>query len=181
MPTAKKAETIDELADLFTRSSVAVITDYRGLSVKDITAMRRKLAESDIQYHVAKNTLTRFALAKVGRPGIADGLEGPTAIAFGFGDPTTAPKAISDYIRLNRSILKIKGGILGPQLLSAEQVDSLSKLPSKAELQAQLVGALQAPMSSLVGTMNQVLAGLTTVLQRRVEQMESADQPQLSA
>jgi large subunit ribosomal protein L10 len=174
LPTAKKAETIDELAELFSRSSVAVLTDYRGLSVKEITAMRRRLGESNVRYQVAKNTLTRFALAKNGRTGVADTLEGPTAIAFGFGDPSAAPKVLTDYIRANRSIVRIKGAILGDRLLDAQQVDDLAKLPSKAELQAQLLGALQGPMSGIVNAINQLLAGTVTVLQRRLDQLEEA-------
>src|SRR5581483_7979069 len=132
---------------------------YRGLTVKDLTAMRRRLAESDVDYHVAKNTLTRIALERQGRGGIVDGLEGPTAIAFGFGEPNVAPKTLADYIRANRSILKIKGAILGDRLLGPEEVDSLARLPSKPELQGQLLGALQGPMSGLVGAINQLLGG----------------------
>jgi large subunit ribosomal protein L10 len=172
LPTAKKADTIAELEGLFARSSVAVLTDYRGLTVKELTAMRRRLAENDVDYHVAKNTLTRIALERQGRGEVAGELEGPTAIAFGFGEPSVAPKTLTDYIRLNRSILKIKGAILGDRLLSAEEVEGLARLPSKAELQSQLLGALQGPMFGLVSAINQLLGGLTTVLQRRVEQLE---------
>jgi large subunit ribosomal protein L10 len=166
-----KAPLIDALADQLERSSIAIVTDYRGLTVSELSALRRRLSEVSVEFHVAKNTLTRFAAERVQKSAISVDLEGPTALAFGFDDPAAASKALQDYIRLNRSIMTIKGAVLGDRRLGPDEIQSLAELPPKPQLQARVVGTIQSPMSSLIGTMNGLLAQIAYVVDQRSTQL----------
>jgi large subunit ribosomal protein L10 len=165
-----KAPLIDQLADRLGRSSIAIVTDYRGLSVAEMMNLRRKLRAANVEYQVAKNTLTRFAAERAQKTAINADLEGPTAIAFGFEDPAVAAKAVQEHIRTSR-VLRVKGAVLGDRRLTAEQLQSLADLPPRPQLQARLLGALQGPMSSLVGTFNSLLSQVIYVLDQRSEQL----------
>ncbi|MDO8673093.1 MAG: 50S ribosomal protein L10 [Dehalococcoidia bacterium] len=172
MPTEKKAETVEELVKLLGPAKVAVLTDYRGLKVSEISQLRRKLRAAGIEFHVTKNTLTRLAAEKVGKGEIGTALKGPTAIAFGYKDEVEPAKMLVDYIRTSRSILKIKGALLGNRLLAAETVAELALLPSRQVLLARVVGQMQAPIQGLMTVLNGNLRGLVTVLQGRAKQLE---------
>src|SRR5262245_26706451 len=119
MPTEKKAATIAELAELLGRAELAILTDYRGLNTSALRELRLQLRPSGTEYHIAKNTLLRFAAERVGKDALKPALEGPTAVAFVFGDLQEPVRRINDYIRTNRSVLKIKCGLLGTQMMSA--------------------------------------------------------------
>jgi large subunit ribosomal protein L10 len=165
-----KAPVIDALADKLSRSSIAIVTDYRGLRVADMQALRRRLRDANVEYQVAKNTLTRFAAERVGKSAMIVDLEGPTAIAFGYDDPVLAAKAMQDYARTSR-ILTVKGGILGERRLSAADLQGLADLPGKPQLQARVVGTIQSPMASLVGAMNGLLSQIAYVVDQRAQQL----------
>jgi large subunit ribosomal protein L10 len=165
-----KAPLVDELADRLGRSSIAIVTDYRRLSVTEMLDLRRKLRSANVEYRVTKNTLTRFASEKAQKTAMHVDLEGPTAIAFGYHDPAVAAKAVQDSVRASR-VLRVKGALLGERRLTADELRSLAELPAKPELQARLVGTLQGPMSSLVGSVNGVLAQLVQVFDQRVQQL----------
>ena len=165
-----KAPVVDALADKLGRSSIAIITDYRGLTVADMQTLRRRLRDVGVEYQVAKNTLTRFAAERVNKAAINPDLEGPTAIAFGYDDPAAAAKALQEYLRTSR-ILRVKGAILGERRLSPEDVEGLATLPGKAQLQARVVGTIQGPMASLLGTINGLLSQIAYVVDQRVQQL----------
>jgi large subunit ribosomal protein L10 len=165
-----KAPVIDALADKLSRSSIAIVTDYRGLRVADMQALRRRLRDANVEYQVAKNTLTRFAAERVGKSAMIVDLEGPTAIAFGYDDPVLAAKAMQDYARTSR-ILTVKGGILGERRLSAADLQGLADLPGKPQLQARVIGTIQSPMASLVGAMNGLLSQIAYVVDQRAQQL----------
>jgi large subunit ribosomal protein L10 len=165
-----KAPVIDALADKLTRSSIAIVTDYRGLRVSDITDLRRRLRSANVDYQVAKNTLTRFAAERVGKSAMHVDLEGPTAIAFAYEDPAAAARAMRDYLRTSR-VLRVKGAMLGERRLSAEDLQSLADLPGKSDLQARLVGTIQGPMASLVGTISGLLSQIAYIVDRRAQQL----------
>jgi large subunit ribosomal protein L10 len=124
-----------------------------------------------VEYTVAKNTLARFAAQRTGREAIIPDLEGPTAIAFVYDDMAAATKALQDFIRTNR-VLSVKAGSLGSQRLSAADVTRIAELPSKAQLQARLVGTIMGPMAGLVGVFNGVLSNLVYVLDERAKQLD---------
>ena len=118
MPTQKKADTVEELRDKFTRCTIAVATDYTGIDGNTMTDLRRQMQSKNIEYMVVKNTLTYLAADSADRPQIKDIVQGPTALAFGYEDPADVAKALEEYIRVNRSVLAIKGGVLNDRTLS---------------------------------------------------------------
>ena len=142
MPNAEKVSAVEEITEQFNSSSAAVITEYRGLSVKQITELRRALGR-DTTYAVVKNALTKRAAADAG-VAIDEGLlQGPTAIAFVKGDPVDAAKGLRDFARTN-PLLVIKGGVLEGKALSAAEVNKIADLESREVLLAKLAGALKA-------------------------------------
>ena len=170
MPKEKKVQAVDRFADAFTRCSVGILTDYRGLSNAEMTTLRRRLGDSDIQYKVVKNTLARFAAQRAGKTNLANSFTGPIAIALGYGDVTEPAKILSEYITTSKSTLAIKGGFLRDRTLTADDVSTLAKLPSREILLAKLLGAMQGPISALVGCLNAPISGIARVLQARIEQ-----------
>ena len=168
----KKAQIIDKLQENFSKCSVGILTDYRGLSVPEMVILRRKLRESKVEYKVVKNTLARFAAGRAGKADLATSFEGPVAIAFGYGDIVEPARALADYIRTSKSSLAIKGGFLGDRLLTSEEVITLSTLPSREILLAKVLGGMQSPMASLVNCLTAPIMGVMRVLQARIKQLE---------
>ena len=142
MPNAEKLSAVAEITEQFTNSSAAVITEYRGLSVKQITQLRRALGR-DTTYAVVKNTLTKRAAADAGLAIDDSLLTGPTAIAFVNGDPVEAAKGLRDFAKTN-PLLVIKGGVFDGKALSAAEVGKIADLESREVLLAKLAGALKA-------------------------------------
>jgi large subunit ribosomal protein L10 len=172
MSREKKTEVIDSLKQLFSRCSVAVLTDYRGQSADEMTRLRRRLREAGIDYRVVKNTLARFAAQRSGREELAGYFEGPVAIAFGYGDITEPAKALATYIEESKASMTIKGGFLADRLLTKEEIITLSALPSKEVLLAMVVGGVQGPLAALVGQLAAPMTGLIAGLQARIQQLE---------
>jgi len=170
----KKAKIIDALQSEFSNCNIAILTDYRGLSNSEITALRRKVQESDGSYRVVKNTLARFAAERVERPDLAASFEGPVAIAFGYGEIIQMARAVADYIRTSGTTASIKAGFLPERMLTAEEVNSLAWLPSREVLLGRVVGGMQSPLWRLVGVLAGPMRGLAGVLQARIEQLEGA-------
>ena len=174
MPTERKANLVEEMRQWMQECTVAISTDYTGLSVSAMTNLRRSLREKNVHFRIIKNTLAYRAADAAGRPAFKEVVEGPTAFAFSYGEATDPAKALVEFIRSTRSPLKIRGGILGDRVLTVEQVDNLATLPSKEELIARLMGQLNAPTTGLVHVLNANIAGLARVLQRHVENLEKA-------
>jgi large subunit ribosomal protein L10 len=172
MSKEKKAQIIDALQETFSRCNVAVLTDYRGLSVTEITSLRRKLREAGIEYRVVKNTLARLAAEKVNRDDLTDSFVGPVAIAFGYGEIVEPARVLADFIRDSRSTLTIKGGFLADRMLTAGDVAILSRLPSREVLLARVLGGMVSPIASLVNCLSAPMTGLARVLQARITQLE---------
>ena len=172
MPTQKKEAIVAKLQDLLSEATVAVVTDYRGLSVAEISQLRRRLNSAGVKYHVVKNTLTQLAAERAGKSGLASFLQGPTAIAFGCGDVSEPARILYDYARSSGSTISIKGGLLGEQALSPEEVLTLSTLPSKDEMVAVLMREMQAPLSSLLNVLHINVRRFATVLQLRIQKLE---------
>ncbi len=169
MPTDKKRELVAEIRKLLEGSTVAISADYTGMSVPAMTGLRRALRETNVEFHVVKNRLTYLAADQAGKPLVKGIVEGPTGIAFGFDDPVAPAKAMLEYIRANRSPLKIRGAVVGDRQLTPEEVSALALLPSRDELIARLMAQLQSPITRLASALNAPLAGLVTVLHRASE------------
>lgn len=178
MPTEKKVAQVAALTDRFNRSSIVILTEFRGLSVADINGMRRRMRDAGVEFRVAKNTLTKIAADQTDRPDLAQWLVGPTALAFGYDDPTVAAKAVSDVARGSRSLLTIKGGALGTDTLSQAQLESLASLPSRDVLLGRVLSGIQSPSYRLVGVLSASLRNLASVLDQRAKQIgEPAGEP----
>jgi large subunit ribosomal protein L10 len=174
MPTAKKRETVKELQQLLTTSQVLIFTDYRGMSVAEITNLRRQLREKGVEYHVAKNTLANLAAtrANLDTAILGEMLDGPTAIAFVGDDIPGGARALRDFVRTARSTLQIRGGMVGKQLINADQVDDLTRILSREQYIAQMLGSMKAPMSNLVGVLSNTIRGFMNVLNAHIEKLK---------
>ena len=149
MPTQAKAAVIDEITERFQKSSAAVLTEYRGLTVAQLTQLRRSLGEGS-SYAVVKNTLTKRAADSVGFSDLGPLLNGPTAIAFIEGDPVEAAKAIRDFARAN-PLLVVKGGVVDGRTVDASEVTRLADVEPREVLLAKLAGAMKGNLTKAAG------------------------------
>ncbi len=169
----KKTQIIDSLQVAFSKCSIVILTDYRGLATAEITDLRRRLQQSGSEYKVIKNTLARFAAEKADKDDLVSSFDGPIAIAFGYGDDITTPaKVLASYIRESKASLSIKGGFLGDRLLTSEEVTTLATLPSRDILLAMVLNQMNSPVSALLGCLTAPLRGIIGVLQARIKQLE---------
>jgi len=149
MPTQAKAAVISEITERFQNSSAAVLTEYRGLTVAQLTQLRRSLGEGS-SYAVVKNTLTKRAADEVGFSDLTPLLNGPTAIAFIEGDPVEAAKAIRDFARAN-PLLVVKGGVVDGRTVDASEVTRLADVEPREVLLAKLAGAMKGNLTKAAG------------------------------
>jgi ribosomal protein L7/L12 len=168
---AEKDEAIDVLVERLARAEIAVLTEYRGLSVADLQDLRGRLRPVGVEYVVAKNTLARFAAERTGRTGIVPDLVGPTAIAFGS-DPVATAKALQDYTRVNRTFL-LKSALLGDRRIDPKEVEQLATLPPADQLRGRVFGMIVSPLQSTVSILSAPLASLARLIAARREQLES--------
>lgn len=143
-----KGASVAELAESFSGSAAAVLTEYRGLTVKQLKELRRALG-ADTSYAVVKNTLTKIAAERAGVEGIDDLLAGPTAVAFVGGDPVAAAKALRDFAKANPALV-LKGGVMDGKALTANEIRKLADLESREVLLAKLAGAMKASLTQAV-------------------------------
>jgi large subunit ribosomal protein L10 len=163
MPTPEKALVIDELADQLSRAKLAILTDYRGLSVTGLQGLRATLRPLNAEFKIAKNTLTRIAAEKAGIDGLTPMLDGPLALVLAYDDVVGPSKAITDFVRSSR-ILTVKGGVLENQVVTAKSIEDLATLPSRDELLGKLVGLLNSPAQRLVTVLGGPSRSLVQVL-----------------
>jgi len=168
----KKERIVERLQEALAKCNVGIFTDYRGLSTLDMTDLRRKLKEADIEYKVVKNTLARLAAAGIDREDLVSSFDGPVAIAFGYSDITVPARVLSDYIRETKVSLDIKGGFLSDRLLTLAEVTDLATLPPREVLIARALGGIQSPLTALVNCLTAPMRGVIGVLQARIQQLE---------
>ncbi|MGH3413664.1 MAG: 50S ribosomal protein L10 [Marmoricola sp.] len=171
MARAEKTAAVAEIVDAFNDSTGAVLTDYRGLTVKQLQELRRSLGES-ADYAVVKNTLTKLAAEQAGAEGFSELLTGPTAIAFINGDVVEAAKGLRDFARANPALI-IKGGYIDGAPVAAAEIAKLADLESREVLLGKLAGAMLASLSEAVRLFNEPLsqaARLAGALQEKAEQ-----------
>ena len=151
----QKKEEVAKLAEKIKEAKVVLLTDYRGINVSDVTGLRAKLRAAEVEYSVIKNNITRRALAECKIEGLDDALLGPTAVVIGNNDYLEACKTIYEYAKDNE-FYKIKGGIIDGKVMTAEEIITLAKLPSKETLIGMLAGALLGNISKLAVALDQV-------------------------
>jgi len=173
-----KTRAVDALAKQLRGSSAVIVTDYRGLKVGELQDLRKRLRLKGVEYHVVKNSLFTRAAERTERGGLASLLAGPTAVALGSIDEVELAKGMVDEARVLKS-LRILGAYIGGQTMSVDDVQTLAKLPSRAQLQGQIVGSLQAPLAQLTGLFQAPFQNLIYVLSART-MGGSAPQPPIT-
>lgn len=158
-----KKQVVEEIKERFQKMQSAVLTDYRGLNVAEVTELRTKLREAGVEFKVLKNTLTKIAADEVGLEGLDPYLEGPTAIAFGIEDVVAPAKVLSDFAKTHKA-LEIKAGILEKKVIDFDGVKALADLPSREVLLAKVLGSMQAPMYGFAGSLQGLLRNFVYVL-----------------
>lgn len=160
---AFKNEKLEKFKKSFENAKVAIVTDYRGYTVEEITELRRALQKQECDYTVTKNTLCKLASKGTNFEAIESLLKGPSAIAFGFGDEVAAAKVVSKFIKENKKG-EITGAVLDGNLLSADEAKKLANLPTKEELYAKILGSVNSSATGIVYSINGVLSALARAI-----------------
>lgn len=185
MPTKEKEQAVADLKDRLERATMVVSTEYRGLTVKEMTALRKKLREGGLDVKVVKNTLLKLAAEQAGREDVTKIVEGPTALAIAFGDVIEAAKAVTDYAGTAPAAFKLRGGYLDGAVLSANDLRDLTKIPPRPVLLAQFMGQMNSPLQNFIALMdgplqeltqlfNSLLSELPGLVEARAKQLEAA-------
>ena len=176
MPRVEKVEQVDLLTEKLKNAKVAVLTDYRGLTVAQLQDLRGRLRAQDVEYRVVKNTLARRAAVESGHEEFQDLLKGPVAIAFGYGDLSAPAKVLGEFTRQTRIRLEIVGGLIEGRVMAPDQVRQTADLPPREVLIAQLLGTLQSPVAQLVATIQAPVQQLVGLLEAYKDKLEGGSQ-----
>jgi large subunit ribosomal protein L10 len=170
---AQKLQAVDSIAEQFGRAKAAFLVDFKGISVEDVTRLRKKLRAANSEMKVVRNTLARIAIARhpEKEPALKDHFTGTNAIVFSYDDAGASAKVLADFAKEVEQ-LQLKVGIMDNTALSEEAVKRLATLPSKDVLRAQFLGLLQAPMSKFVGTLAAVPGGFARLLNAQKQKLE---------
>jgi large subunit ribosomal protein L10 len=172
-PRPEKVAVVAEVTEKLSNAQAVLLTEYRGMTVTQLAALRRALRPAGAEYKVYKNTLVRRAADEAGFAELNDQLVGPTGITFVTGDIAAAAKALRDFGRTN-PLLVIKGGALGTKLVTTSDVQALADLPSRDVLLAQLAGAFQAPMAKMAGLLQALPRNFAYGLKALIDQKQAA-------
>ncbi|BCX05455.1 MAG: 50S ribosomal protein L10 [Candidatus Roseilinea sp.] len=164
----KKESIVAEYAELIGKSQAMIITHYGGLKMPELDKVRSQMRSAQAEFHVTKNTLVRRALKDAGYDVPAEWLTGTTAMSFCFKDPAAVAKALGELTKEFEK-LKVVGGVLSGKAITKEEVEALASLPSLDTLRAQLIGAISAPASNLVGVLNAAIGSVMYALQARID------------
>ncbi len=166
-----KKQVVNEVRDDLQKAQAAIVTDYRGLDVAQITSLRRALRAENVKYVVVKNTLASIAAHELGLEALDVYLEGPTAIAYGFDDPVAPAKVLTKFAKSNDK-LEIKGGLLEGNVIDVARIKALAELPSRDVLLGMVAGAFASPMTSFAGVSQGLLRKFVGTLDAVREQRE---------
>lgn len=172
MPTPRKERMLADLTSRMQRASIAISAEYRGLTVTQLTELRRALRPANVDVKVVKNTVASMAARDAGHPDMAQIFRGPTAVAFGMGDPIAPVKLLTEYMRTRRVQLNILGGYLQGSVLDRAGVESLATMPSREQLIADFVGKMQSPLYGFAGLINAPITQFARLLNARADQLE---------
>ncbi|MCX6997125.1 MAG: 50S ribosomal protein L10 [Kiritimatiellaeota bacterium] len=172
----EKIAMVAELRSQVQAASFLILTDYRGLDVSAMTALRHQLHAAQAEFHVVQNRLLRVVARELGQPGLEPALKGPSAMVSGRGDMARAAKVLRDFSR-DKNLPVVKLGVVQGAVLTPAEVAQIADLPPRAQLYGLLVGTLAAPMSGLVRALNQKLASIVYVL-KAFQERKTKEQPQ---
>jgi large subunit ribosomal protein L10 len=173
MPTEAKAAVIDEMTEKLKQARAAVLIQIEGLTVAEISELRRRLTAAKVELHVVKNTLLRIASERAQYKDLSGILHGQTSIALSTEDEVAPAKAVSDYLRAVKTArpVTIKAGILDRGPIAVSEVEALAKVPPRDQVRAQVVGAVQGPLSHTYSILSAPLRDLINVLEARIRQL----------
>ena len=174
MPNAKNIKHVDELTEKLGRAKGVYLTDYIGLNVQDITDLRREFYANDVEYMVAKNTLLKLAANNTNLSGLDSFLNGSTAIAFSYEDPTAPARVIKKFTKDN-DLPKVKGIIIDGNIIDGSEFDRIANLQTKDESLAKLVVLLQSPLMKLVWALKSPMSDMTNMLNNLKEKESNKD------
>lgn len=166
-----KIETVEQTRERLSRSQAVVVVEYKGMTVAQLRDLRKQLREVGAELKVVKNRLVKRALAEDGFDAIDKSLTGPTALAFGYEDPTAPSKVCTKYAKTNEKLI-IRGGLLGKKGLTVDGVITLSKMPGRLELLSQMAGVLKAPARQMATALNQAMSKMVYAMKDRAKQLE---------
>ena len=176
MARPDKVEQVELLTEKLKSARVAVLTDYRGLTVAQMQDLRSRLRAQSVEYRVVKNTLARRAAVEAGHEQFQDLLKGPVGIAFGYAEPGVPAKVLGEFTRQTRIRVEIVGGLVEGRVMGGEQVRQTADLPSRDVLIAQLLGTLQSPVAQLVATIQAPVQQLVGLLEAYRDKLEGGSQ-----
>jgi large subunit ribosomal protein L10 len=185
MPTQEKIQAVSGLKDRLQRATIVVSTEYRGLTVREMQDLRRKLREGGIEMRVIKNSLLKLAAEQAGQPEVAGIVEGPTALAISYGDVIDAARALISFAQTAPGAFKLRAGFMDGSVLTAADLKNLTTIPPKPVLLAMLMGAIEAPLANFVALLDGPLQELTQLfhsllselpglIESRASQLEAA-------
>lgn len=177
MPTPRKVAWLDEMKDRMSRASIAISADYRGLTVAQLTDLRRALRPANVEVNVLKNRIGAMAAQQAGRPELAQIFNGPTALAIGYGDPVEPVKILTEHLRARRLTVTIHGGWMEGKVLDRAEVESIATLPSRDQMVADVVGKLQSPLYNFAGLLQSTIRNFAGLVEARANQLEGQGAP----
>jgi large subunit ribosomal protein L10 len=176
VPTQEKIETVEELKTRLVGLKAVVLAEYRGLTVSQLSDLRKQLKSVAAEYTIVKNRLARLAIASSELSGLGGALTGPTGMVLAKGDPVSVAKTLQTFARTNQALV-VKVGIVDGQMLEPAGLKALADLPSREALRAQIVGTLQGPLTQLVGLLQAPQRELAYILAQRGKDAEAAPEP----
>ena len=174
MPNAKNIKKVDELTEKLERAKGVYLTDYIGLNVQDITDLRREFYENDVEYLVTKNTLLKIAANNSNLNDLDSVLNGSTAVAFSYEDPTSPARVIKKFTKDNE-LPKVKGIVIDGDFIDGSEFDRIANLPTKEESLAKFVALLQSPVIKLIWALKSPMSDMTNMLNNLKEKESNKD------
>ena len=174
MPRPEKVQAVTDIQERLEAAEAVFLTEYRGLTVKEVQSLRASLRASDADYKVVKMTLAKRAAEKAGLANVDDYLMGPTAIAFAKSDPVATAKALRDFAKANDKFI-LKVGVLSGNLLKPEEITRLAEIEPREVLLAKIAGVMKAPLSKAAGMMGAFTRDAATMFQQLLEKREAGD------
>ena len=178
VPAAKKVTLVAEIKEDIERALVAIASDHSGLEVAAFQELRRALAPADVRVRVVKNSLAKLAAEAAGRPEMAELLQGPTTLTFGYGDPVAPIRIFTEHVRTNRLALTVHGGWMEGRILSAAEVADVASIPPRDQLIAEIAGKLRSPIQNLASLLQATLREFNGLVEARANQLDDGSTPE---
>ena len=164
MPSKQNLEAVEVLKDKLSRSRLTLVSEYRGLSVADLSNLRAALRPNNAEVLIAKNTLTKIAATDIGITSLEEFLGGPVTLTLAYGDPVAAAKALNDYLRTARNSLQVRGGVLGDQRIVGTDLERVASTPSREQSIAKIMGGVNAPATRIAMALSGVARNIAYIL-----------------